>query len=128
MMGGRGGEFKLFNAAGAETVELSAEEVTGNGAQIVLRVADNGNGIPPHMLERVFDMFTQLEAPGGRLKDGLGIGLALVKRLVAMHNGEIEARSDAVLMGCFWKGFISSLNTRGRIGLALGRAPGAEAS
>ena len=64
------------------------------GAQIVLRVADNGNGIPPHMLERVFDMFTQLEAPGDRVKDGLGIGLALVKRLVEMHNGEIEARSE----------------------------------
>ena len=64
------------------------------GAQIVLRVADNGNGIPPHMLERVFDMFTQLEAPGDRVKDGLGIGLALVKRLVAMHDGEIEARSE----------------------------------
>jgi len=46
------------------------------------------------MLERVFDMFTQLEAPGDRVKDGLGIGLALVKRLVAMHNGEIEAHSE----------------------------------
>ena len=38
------------------------------GAQIVLRVADNGNGIPPHMLERVFDMFTQLETPGDRVE------------------------------------------------------------
>jgi len=69
------------------------------GAQIVLRVADNGNGIPPQMLERVFDMFTQLETPGDRVKDGLGIGLALVKRLVAMHNGEIEARSEGTGRG-----------------------------
>ena len=47
------------------------------------------------MLERVFDMFTQLEGAGrSRAQDGLGIGLALVKRLVEMHDGEIEARSE----------------------------------
>ena len=64
----------------------------------MLSVADNGDGIPTHMLERVFDMFTQLEGPRDRTReraqDGLGIGLALVKRLVEMHNGEIEARSE----------------------------------
>jgi CheY-like chemotaxis protein len=46
------------------------------------------------MRERVFDMFTQIEWPAQRKQEGLGIGLALVKRLVEMHDGEIEARSD----------------------------------
>jgi PAS domain S-box-containing protein len=62
--------------------------------QVVVGIADNGVGIPAHMLERVFDMFTQVEGAGERAHDGLGIGLALVKRLVEMHGGDIEARSD----------------------------------
>jgi PAS domain S-box-containing protein len=70
------------------------------GSDVVLRIADNGRGIPAHMLERVFDMFTQLERPADRVQDGLGIGLALVKRLVEMHHGEIEARSDGPGRGC----------------------------
>jgi PAS domain S-box-containing protein len=63
-------------------------------ARVVVRVADNGVGIPAPMLERVFDLFTQLESTGDRSQDGLGIGLALVKRLVDMHDGDIEARSE----------------------------------
>jgi CheY-like chemotaxis protein/two-component sensor histidine kinase len=62
------------------------------GTHVVLKVTDNGIGIPPHMLERVFDMFTQVDGPGSG--QGLGIGLALAKQLVAMHHGSIEARSD----------------------------------
>jgi CheY-like chemotaxis protein len=46
------------------------------------------------MRQRVFDMFTQIESPGQRRQEGLGIGLALGKRLVEMHDGDIEARSD----------------------------------
>jgi PAS domain S-box-containing protein len=68
--------------------------VQDTGAQVILTVADNGIGIPTHMLERVFDMFTQLDDPGRGSQGGLGIGLALVKQLVEMHQGAIEARSD----------------------------------
>jgi PAS domain S-box-containing protein len=67
-------------------------------ARVVLSVKDDGIGIPPDMRERVFDMFTQIEPSGERSPEGLGIGLALVKRLVAMHDGEIEVRSAGV--GC----------------------------
>jgi CheY-like chemotaxis protein len=64
------------------------------GSLVVLSVADGGRGIPANMLERVFDVFTQLEDPDDSLQGGLGIGLALVKQLVEMHNGAIEARSE----------------------------------
>jgi PAS domain S-box-containing protein len=63
-------------------------------ARIVLSVKDDGVGIPADMRERVFDMFTQIEWPAERKGEGLGIGLALVKRLVEMHDGDIEARSE----------------------------------
>jgi PAS domain S-box-containing protein len=64
------------------------------GACVVLSVKDDGIGIPPDMRERVFDMFTQIESPGQRRQEGLGIGLALGRRLVEMHDGDIEARSE----------------------------------
>jgi CheY-like chemotaxis protein/anti-sigma regulatory factor (Ser/Thr protein kinase) len=69
------------------------------GARIVdgcaiVTVADNGLGIPAPMLERVFDLYTQLDGTGDRSQDGLGVGLALVKRLVEMHEGDIEAHSE----------------------------------
>jgi len=72
--------------------------VRREGARVVLSVKDNGIGIPPEMRERVFDMFTQIEWPAQRKQEGLGIGLALVKRLVEMHDGEIAAHSAGA--GC----------------------------
>jgi PAS domain S-box-containing protein len=85
----------LLNNASRYTAEggriaLSVEQA---GTQVVLRVTDNGIGIPPDMLERVFEMFTQLEGPGSRLDGGLGIGLAVARRLLEMHQGSIEAHS-----------------------------------
>ncbi|HET9471585.1 MAG TPA: ATP-binding protein [Usitatibacter sp.] len=59
----------------------------------VVRVKDNGEGIPPAMLERVFNMFTQLNT-GARAHGGLGIGLTLAKTLVHLHGGTIEAASE----------------------------------
>jgi PAS domain S-box-containing protein len=59
-------------------------------AQVILTVADNGLGLSAEMLERVFDLFSQFES---RDHGGLGIGLTLVKRLVELHGGEVEARS-----------------------------------
>jgi PAS domain S-box-containing protein len=79
-----------FTADGGHIVLAVRRE----GARAVLSVKDDGVGIPPDMRERVFDMFTQIEWPAQRQQEGLGIGLALVKRLVEMHDGEIEARSD----------------------------------
>jgi PAS domain S-box-containing protein len=60
----------------------------------VFRVRDNGVGIPPDMLPRIFDMFTQVDGSLERAQGGLGIGLTLVRRLVELHGGTVEARSD----------------------------------
>ena len=59
----------------------------------VLRVRDTGVGIAPELLPRIFDLFTQAERSLDRSQGGLGIGLALVQRLVEMHGGTVEASS-----------------------------------
>jgi len=59
-----------------------------------MSVKDNGIGIPPDMLARVFDMFTQVDRTKERMEGGLGIGLTLAQRLVLLHGGEIEAKSQ----------------------------------
>ncbi len=67
--------------------------VRREGAECVLRVKDTGEGIAPALLPYVFDLFTQAERSLDRSQGGLGIGLALVQRLVELHGGRIEARS-----------------------------------
>lgn len=77
-------------------VRLSAH-CEGGWVQVV--VADNGIGIPPEQLERMFEMFTQGNAPGDLSEHGLGIGLNLARSLVAMHGGTLEASSEGVGQG-----------------------------
>jgi hypothetical protein len=59
----------------------------------VLKVRDEGVGIAPEQLHAVFDIFTQIDATLDRSQGGLGIGLALVRRLVQMHGGSVSADS-----------------------------------
>ncbi len=59
-----------------------------------IRVRDTGVGIPREMLSRVFELFTQVERSLARSEGGLGIGLTLVKNLVELHGGTVEAHSD----------------------------------
>ncbi|MES2792680.1 MAG: PAS domain S-box protein [Planctomycetota bacterium] len=66
------------------------------GPHIAVSVRDSGMGIPPDMLHRVFDMFAQIDRTRRHAQGGLGIGLTLAKRLVEMHQGQIEARSAGV--------------------------------
>jgi signal transduction histidine kinase len=64
------------------------------GSEAVVLVRDNGMGISPELLPRVFDLFIQGEQGLDRTGAGLGIGLTLVRSLVEMHGGRVEARSD----------------------------------
>ena len=66
------------------------------GSDAVVSVRDNGIGIPAQMLARVFEMFTQVDHSLERSQSGLGIGLTLVRRLVEMHDGSIEAHSEGL--------------------------------
>ena len=72
-------------------IELSVAEQ--DGAALV-RVRDQGVGIPSHMLERIFERFVQADALNDNRSGGLGIGLSLVKTLVELHGGTVVARSD----------------------------------
>ena len=67
--------------------------VERDGGEVVLRVADNGIGIDPEQLPQIFEMFSQVGRPLDRPSSGLGIGLALVRTLVELHGGSVEARS-----------------------------------
>jgi len=68
--------------------------VQQEGDECVIRVRDTGVGIAPEVLPRIFDLFTQAERSLDRSQGGLGIGLALVQRLVEMHEGRVEAHSS----------------------------------
>ncbi len=77
-------------------IELS---VQGTEEEIVLRVRDNGIGIPPAMLARVFEPFTQVNPSLDRSTGGLGIGLTLVQNLVEMQGGRVIAQSQGENQG-----------------------------
>jgi CheY-like chemotaxis protein/anti-sigma regulatory factor (Ser/Thr protein kinase) len=68
-------------------------EVAADGDDAVFRVRDTGLGIPKRLLPHVFDVFVQGDQSLERAKGGLGIGLALVQRLVHLHGGTVEAQS-----------------------------------
>jgi signal transduction histidine kinase/CheY-like chemotaxis protein len=85
---------KYTNPGGRIRVQVEREEDNA-----VVRITDNGVGIPPPMLETIFDMFVQVDRAGDHSQGGLGIGLTLVKRLTEMHGGRVEARSAGVNAG-----------------------------
>lgn len=86
----------LLNNAGkytqpGGTISLTAERVADD---VVVTLKDNGSGIPPAKLNRIFDMFMQVDGAAQHSQGGLGIGLTLVKRLTELHSGSVEAHSD----------------------------------
>jgi PAS domain S-box-containing protein len=77
-------------------IGLTAERA---GDEVVVRVRDTGIGIAPGMLPRIFDLFVQAERRLDRAQGGVGIGLTLVKKLVELHGGRIEAASGGLGQG-----------------------------
>ncbi|KQM21028.1 hybrid sensor histidine kinase/response regulator [Novosphingobium sp. Leaf2] len=69
------------------------------GEQVEIAISDNGVGIPADLQPRIFDIFAQVDSHRNRARGGLGIGLALVKQLVALHSGTIAVASDGAGQG-----------------------------
>jgi PAS domain S-box-containing protein len=91
----------IFNNAAKYTesggkIHLKVQRQDG---EAIVSVKDNGLGIPAHMLPNVFDIFTQVDRNLERSQGGLGIGLSIVKRLVEMHGGAVEVKSDGHGLG-----------------------------
>ncbi len=86
---------KFTDAGGS--IHLTAER---DAEQAVIRVRDSGIGISVEQLPLIFDMFTQLDGSLERSQTGLGIGLTVVKNLVELHDGTVEAHSAGVGQGC----------------------------
>ncbi len=89
---------------------MNAAKYTPDGGQIflsvsqqngdaVVRVTDNGRGIPAELLPAVFDLFVQAEKPLERSEGGMGVGLSLVRMLVALHGGSVTAQSEGENQG-----------------------------
>jgi PAS domain S-box-containing protein len=85
---------KYTDAGGTIRVETSARNHSA-----IIEIADNGAGIAPDLLPRIFDLFVQGDRTLDRSQGGLGIGLSVVKRLVEMHDGEVVARSAGLGRG-----------------------------
>jgi PAS domain S-box-containing protein len=104
----------LLNNAAKYTPEGGAIEIAASldGAWAVIRVMDNGIGMPAELLGKVFDLFQQGDRQLDRTEGGLGIGLTLVDNIVAMHGGSVEARSDGIGRGSQFIVRLPTVSTR----------------
>jgi PAS domain S-box-containing protein len=119
----------LLNNAAKFTPEGGRLEVTTEaaGPHVRLEVADDGIGMTPDMAEHAFDLFSQAERSADRASGGLGLGLALVRSLAALHGGTASCRSDGPGRGSTFTVCLPRL-TDGRTGepeAAAGTAPAA---
>ena len=90
----------LINAAKyTDAGGLIRVRATIEAAEVVVAVSDNGIGIPAEIMPRLFDMFTQASSARVRSEGGLGLGLALVRGIVKLHGGSVQARSAGAHCG-----------------------------
>lgn len=89
---------KFTPQGGHVTVALTADD-----SQIEIAVSDDGQGIKPEFLPHVFERFRQADSSSARRHGGLGLGLAIVRHLVEMHGGSVEAQSDGEGCGATFK-------------------------
>jgi signal transduction histidine kinase len=87
-----------YTDSGHISLRVEKEGVDGT-AQAVVRVRDTGIGIPPDVLPRIFDLFAQADTSLERTRGGLGIGLTLVRQLVHLHGGQVQAVSPGPGLG-----------------------------
>lgn len=93
---------KFTDPGGSIQVKLESGEDTSHQNQATIRVQDNGIGMEPATVETMFQEFRQAESSIARSRGGLGLGMALSRRLVTMHGGKISASSDGLGHGsCF---------------------------
>ena len=90
---------KYTEPGGQIHVRLRSEEET----RAIVEISDSGAGIAPELLPRIFDLFVQCEHTLDRSQGGLGVGLAVVQRLVAMQDGEVSARSAGLGKGSMFQ-------------------------
>jgi PAS domain S-box-containing protein len=79
-----------------KTITVTLEQ---SDAEAIFRVADEGIGISPDQISRIFEMFAQVDQSLERGQGGLGVGLSLAKKLVQLHGGQIEAKSEGLGKG-----------------------------
>jgi signal transduction histidine kinase/DNA-binding response OmpR family regulator len=89
-----GNSIKYTDAGGEIRIQTRAE-----GELAVIEITDNGAGIAPELMPRIFDLFVQGDRTLDRAQGGLGIGLSVVRRLIEMHNGEVAGASPGVGLG-----------------------------
>jgi signal transduction histidine kinase len=87
---------KFTHPGGRVTLRL---EVGGDRRQALLTICDTGAGIDSKALPRIFDLYAQARRTSERSRGGLGLGLALVKKLVALHGGDVSAASEGPCCG-----------------------------
>ena len=102
-------------------------ELRRAGAEAIIRVTDTGRGIDADVLPRIFDLFVQGHRTIDRSDGGLGIGLTLLRSLVELHDGRVEADSDGPGRGSDVHGVAAARNRARPVaaaaGVAAGRAP-----
>jgi PAS domain S-box-containing protein len=112
-----------FTPAGG-TVRVSAS-ASPDGLEITVR--DTGRGIPPEFLPFVFDAFRQGEGGSNRTAPGLGLGLAIVRRIIEAHGGRVEAASDGPGRGSTFRVFLPAVSAGPVSGADASRPPATEA-